>query len=53
MDLLKWISEIDQVKAFNDKKFKDGRLLIKLAALVNPKVVNWDLVTDGSTAEDM
>ena len=53
MDLLKWVSEIDQVKTFNDKKFKDGRLLIKLAALVNPKVVNWDLVTEGATAEDM
>ena len=52
-DLLKWVSEIDQVKSFNDKKFKDGRLLIKLEALVNPKVVNWSLVTEGTSEEDM
>ena len=50
-DLLGWVSEIEPVSAFGDPKFADGRLLIRLAATVDPKVVNWDLVTDGSTLE--
>ena len=52
-DLLAWVSnEVEPVKAFNDRKFADGRLLIKLTASVEPKVVNWDLVTEGASAED-
>ena len=47
------MSEIEPVNRFNDPKFKDGRLLIKLAASIEPKVVNWDLVTEGATPEDM
>ena len=47
------MSEIEPVKSFNDPKFKDGQLLIKLAASIEPKVVNWDLVTEGATPEDM
>ena len=39
-DLLGWVSEIEPVTAFNDPKFADGRLLIKLAATVDSKVVN-------------
>ena len=27
--------------------------MIKLAGLVNPKVVNWDLVTEGTNDEEM
>ena len=51
-DLIAWVSETDPVAAFNDQKFADGRLLIRLAATIEPRVVNWDLVTEGQTDED-
>ena len=46
------MSETDPVTAFNDAKFGDGRLLIKLAATIEPRIINWDLVTPGETDED-
>ena len=32
---------------FGDSKFADGKLFIKLAESIDPKVVNWDLVAEG------
>ena len=51
-DLLAWVSETEPVSTFNDRKFEDGRLLIRLAATIEPRVVNWDLVHEGQTDED-
>lgn len=51
-DLLAWVSTIDEVKAFNDKKFEDGTLLIKLCASIEPKVINWELVYEGKEQKE-
>ena len=54
-EILAWANAAvkDQdVKSFKDPSLKDGRFLIKLAASIEPRVVNWDLVTAGETDED-
>ena len=55
-DLLGWVNEVCQpeteVKGFNDPQFADGRLLIKLSSAIEPRIINWDLVTPGETDED-
>ena len=51
-DLLAWVSEIEPVTAFNDPKFADGRLLIKLCGRIEPKIINWEIVTGGETEKD-
>lgn len=54
-DLLVWcnqrVSDL-QIDSFRDKKLADGRYLIKLCASLEPRIVNWDLVTAGETDED-
>ena len=51
-DLLDWVSQTEHVTAFNDRKFEDGRLLIRLCELVDPTVVNWSFVKEGGSQED-
>jgi hypothetical protein len=55
-DLLEWantkVKEENQVKSFRDKSLKNGRFLIDLCAGIEPRAVNWDLVTAGEEEED-
>lgn len=37
---------------FGDDQFTDGKILIKLAASIEPRMINWDLVTEGVTEDD-
>lgn len=41
-----------QIANFADKKLSDGIFLIKLAASIEPRIVNWDLVTKGETDDE-
>ena len=55
-DLLNWVNESCQLDTplanFGDAQFSSGKLLIKLAATIEPRMINWDLVTEGETEED-
>ena len=51
-DLLDWVGTVEQVTGFNDKKFASGKLLVRVAALIEPKIINWDLVTEGNEPEE-
>lgn len=56
-DLLKWANETVkdpncQISSLKDKSMKDGRFLIKLCGGIEPRAINWDLVTPGETEED-
>ena len=48
-NLLDWASEVVPVNSFNDPIFADGRILIKLIEAIEPRVVNWALVSRGMT----
>lgn len=54
-DLVKWANDLvkdPQIGNLKDKSMKDGRFLIKLCAGIEPRAVNWELVTPGETEED-
>ena len=55
-DLIAWVNEVCQPETpignFGDAQFGDGTVMIKLAANIEPRIVNWDLVNDGTTDED-
>ncbi len=56
-DLVEWANksvgkEDLAIKSFRDKKLSDGRFLIDLCASLEPRAVNWDIVTPGETDED-
>lgn len=56
-DLLEWANKMvtnedNKVKSFKDKSIKKGKFLIDLCAGVEPRAVNWDLVTPGEEEED-
>lgn len=55
-DLLNWMNQVLQpeqpIRQFNDPQLADGRLLIKLTGSVEPRIINWDLVTPGTTDEE-
>ena len=51
-DLLAWVSTVEPVTAFNDAKFADGKLLIKMCAQIEPKIINWEIVTNGESEKD-
>lgn len=54
-DIIAWANSAVgdmQIANFRDKKLADGRFLIKLCASIEPRVVNWDLVTPGETDID-
>jgi len=41
-----------QIKNFKDSALSDGVFLIKLCAAIEPRAVNWELVTKGETEEE-
>ena len=55
-DLIAWMNQVLQpeqpLKGFNDPQLADGRMLIKLTGSVEPRIINWDLVTPGQTDEE-
>jgi len=56
-DLLKWAnSSVDKedssIKSFRDKNISDGKFLIDLCASIEPRAINWDIVTPGESDED-
>ena len=55
-DLINWVNEAaadgEPVTGFSSQGWSTGKLLIKLCAAIEPRVVNWDLVTEGQTDED-
>lgn len=57
-ELVKWANERVGDKAPAIKDFKDktnlpnGHFLIQLCATIEPRYVNWDLLTPGETDED-
>jgi hypothetical protein len=46
------VSQTEHVSTFNDPKFADGRLLIRLCEKVDSTVVDWNFVKEGKSAED-
>lgn len=44
--------EDPQIKDLKDNALNNGVFLIKLCAAIEPRAVNWDLVTKGETDED-
>lgn len=51
-DLLNWVSETEAVTAFNDKKFQTGKLLIRLCGVIDPKIINWEIVNEGTDEKE-
>ena len=55
-DLINWVNSVVQpespIRNFADSQLADGRALIKLCADIEPRMINWDLVTEGATDED-
>lgn len=55
-DLLAWTNQVVQpetpLASFSDPAFADGKILIKLAGSIEPRIINWDLVTAGETDEE-
>jgi len=54
-DLIAWVNEVcpeTPIESFKSPNLANGVNLIKLCANVEPRVVNWDLVTPGETPED-
>ena len=55
-DLLDWantlVKEENKAKSFKDKSLKNGKFLIDLCAGLEPRAINWDIVTPGETDED-
>lgn len=55
-DLLAWVNETVQpetpVRNFEDSQFADGKMLIKLAGSIEPRIINQDLITPGQTDEE-
>jgi plastin-1 len=54
-DLIAWVNEITPdtpIETFKSANLKSGVVLIKLCANIEPRIVNYDLVTPGETPED-
>lgn len=56
-ELVEWANKMigkDDVKvsSFKDKSLKNGRFLIELCSAIEPRAINWDIVTEGETEED-
>jgi len=41
-----------QISSFRDKSISTGVFLIKLLASIEPRAINWEIVTEGETDED-
>jgi plastin-1 len=55
-DLIAWVNQTVQpetdIKTFSDPQFGDGKILIKLAGSIEPRIINQELITPGVTDED-
>jgi len=55
-DLIAWVNSVvnpeTPIANFGDPQLSDGRMLIKLAGCIEPRMINWDLVTPGVTDEE-
>lgn len=56
-DLLKWANSLVtkedlRVKSFRDKTISSGLWLIELCAGIEPRAINWEIVTTGESDED-
>jgi len=54
-DLIAWVNEVapeTPIESFKSPNLASGVVLIKLTANIEPRVVNWDLVTPGTSPED-
>ncbi|KAL5700141.1 Fimbrin-5 [Ranunculus cassubicifolius] len=58
-DILKWANSkvkntgrTSQMDSFRDKKLSDGIFFLELLSAVEPRVVNWNLVTKGESDEE-
>lgn len=55
-DLIAWLNSTVNPDApianFGDPQLSNGKLLIKLAGSIEPRIINWDLVTPGQTDEE-
>ncbi|KAK8505942.1 hypothetical protein V6N13_002598 [Hibiscus sabdariffa] len=58
-DILNWANRkvkkagrTSQMESFKDKSLSNGRFFLELLSAVEPRVVNWGLVTKGETEED-
>ncbi|CAM9157581.1 unnamed protein product [Ectocarpus fasciculatus] len=40
------------MRSFRDSELKTGRFMLDLVAAIEPRAVNWDLVTSGATPEE-
>lgn len=58
-DILKWANKkvkitgrASQIESFKDKQLSSGIFFLQLLSAVEPRVVNWNLVTKGESAEE-
>jgi plastin-1 len=56
-DIVKWANQLtagkcEPIKNLKDKSMGNGVFLINIAAGIEPRAVNWDIVTAGETDED-
>ena len=56
-DLVKWANELvggkhDPIKDLKDKSMGNGVYLMNLLAAIEPRAVNWDIMTPGESDED-
>jgi plastin-1 len=56
-DLVEWANKMigkeeNQVKSFKDKAIQNAKFLIHLCAALEPRAVNWEIVSDGDSEED-
>lgn len=55
--MVKWANDqvggkATSIKNLKDKSMGDGKFLIHLCASIEPRAVNWDIVTAGETDDD-
>ncbi len=50
-DLLKWansrVKDVDPIKGFGDQSLKTGKVLLKLLASIEPRIIDWEIVKPG------
>ena len=56
-DLVQWVNDTTAGKCpaianFKDPSLADGKAMIQVCAAIEPRAVNWDLVTAGETDDD-
>ncbi|CAN1340132.1 FIM1 [Linum perenne] len=58
-DILHWVNKkvrsmgrSSRIESFKDKSISNGRFLLELLSSVEPRVVNWNLVTKGATEDE-